>query len=137
MVAAMAAVRGHDVTDDRVRSAVLLTLSAGCSAAGTRTLTGPAVPAGIAATSTALPSAGATTGSVPASAGWAKTTQFLQIKGSEESGGAEYLEVRQAKQKPVGEGFETVALDESWIKVKISAQARNVPGTARAVIPAS
>ncbi|HST83035.1 MAG TPA: hypothetical protein VLL08_14975 [Kineosporiaceae bacterium] len=107
---------------------LLATLSAGCS----RTLPGPAAPAGIAVTSTALtgttqPSASATTAAVPLSASWAKTTQFLQIKGSEETGGVEYLEVRQAKQEPVGERFETVALDGPWIKVRISAKAENVP----------
>src|SRR5690349_20252543 len=125
---------------------LLVTLSAGCSVSGTRTLIGTAAPAGIATTGTAPAPASATstalapvsaasgTATAPASAingaapaGWAKTTQFLQIKGSEESGGAEYLVVRQAKQKPVGESFETVALTGSWIKVRISALAQNVP----------
>ena len=135
---------------------LLVILSACSSAAGSRTLPGIAAPAGMPVSGTtsplASPAAGGSvpaspapgspapgsptpagaTSAVPSSAGWAKTTQFLQIKGSGEAGGVEYLEVRQATQKPVGESFKTVPLDEAWIKVTISALAQNAPLYAKA-----
>lgn len=109
---------------------LLAALTACNSVADAETIDGTAAPAGIGATSTATATtdkATATTTAASASARWKGTTQFLQIRGSGETGGVEYLEVREAEKKPAGESFETVTLGGAWTKVTISAEAVNVP----------
>jgi hypothetical protein len=60
-------------------------------------------------------------------AGWAGSTQFLQIKDARKRDGITTLRVRPAEQQSLGESFDTVTIGGPWYEVVMSPLADNVP----------